>query len=102
MAPVHYVLIYELSADYLHRRSAYREEHLRLAWAAAKGGHLLVGGALSEPSGQALLVFNGESDEAARRFAAADPYVKNGLVTSWSVRVWNTVAGPWAANPVRV
>jgi uncharacterized protein len=36
------------------------------------------------------------------RFARADPYVKNGLVTRWRVRPWTTVVGPSAAaTPVR-
>ena len=36
----------------------------------------------------------------AERFAAADPYVKNGLVARWEVRRWITVVGPYAAQPV--
>ena len=34
-------------------------------------------------------------------FATTDPYVLNGLVKSWRVRPWTTVAGEWAATPVR-
>ena len=30
---------------------------------------------------------------ALERFAASDPYVLRGLVTSWSVRPWNVVVG---------
>jgi len=48
-----------------------------------------------------VLLFEGESDAAARAFAAADPYVKAGLVTQWSVRLWTTVVGDAAATPVR-
>jgi uncharacterized protein len=29
----------------------------------------------------------------AERFAADDPYVRNGLVRSWRVREWTTVVG---------
>jgi uncharacterized protein YciI len=36
----------------------------------------------------------------AEQFAAADPYVLNGLVTRWRVREWTTVVGPGAAVKV--
>jgi len=36
-------------------------------------------------------VFAGDSADAAEAFALADPYVINGLVTSWTVRQWNEV-----------
>ncbi len=29
----------------------------------------------------------------AEEFAAADPYVRDGLVTSWRVRAWTVVVG---------
>jgi len=48
-----------------------------------------------------VLLFEGENDAAARAFAAADPYVRAGLVTRWSVRPWTTVVGDSAATPVR-
>jgi uncharacterized protein YciI len=95
---MHYLLIYELVPDYLERRGAFRNEHLKLAW-AAEG--IVLAGALSEPADRALFLFEGESPEAAKRFANADPYVKNGLVTRWEVRPWTTVVGAIATNPVR-
>jgi len=96
----HFLLIYDLAPDYLARRAQFRDEHLALAWKAADAGELVLGGALEEPAEQAFLLFRG-SREAALRFAAADPYVKNGLVKSFKVKQWNTVAGPTAANPLR-
>ena len=41
----------------------------------------------------AVLLFRGDSPAAAERFAAADPYVANGLVARWRVREWTTVVG---------
>jgi uncharacterized protein YciI len=38
-------------------------------------------------------LFRGDSAAAAEQFAAADPYVQNGLVTRWRVREWTTVVG---------
>ncbi len=96
----HFLLIYDLAPDYLQRRAQHRDAHLALAWKAADAGELLLGGALEEPTEQAFLLFRG-SREAALRFAAADPYVKHGLVKTFKVKQWNTVAGPAAANPLR-
>jgi uncharacterized protein len=98
---MHFLLFYEVSADYLERRGEYREEHLKLAWEAQERGELILGGALAEPVDCALLLFKGESSEVAQRFAAVDPYVTNGLIASWSVRPWTTVVGAEASSPVR-
>lgn len=98
---MHYLLIYELSPDYLARRGEFRDAHLRLAWQAQERAELLLGGAFSEPPDQALLLFQGDSPEVAERYARADPYVANGLVLNWKVRQWNTVIGDQAVNPTR-
>ena len=96
----HFVLLYDLVPDYLERRAAHRDEHLRLAWAAAERGELVLGGALS-PADTALLVFRGDSPAIAETFARKDPYVLNGLVKSHRVREWTTVAGDLATTPIR-
>ena len=98
---MHYLLWYDLSPEYLERRGEFRDEHLRLAWAAVERGELVLGGAVNEPVDTALLVFQGESPATAERFAAADPYARIGLVTRWRVRPWTTVIGDAAATPIR-
>jgi uncharacterized protein YciI len=98
---VHYLLIYELAPDYLARRGEFRDEHLQLAWDAQERGEIVIAGALADPADTAVLLFTGESPEAAERFARADPYVTKGLVTHWRVRQWTTVVGKDATNPVR-
>jgi len=98
---MHYLLIYEVSGDYLERRANFRAEHLGLAWEAHERGDLVLGGALADPVDGAILLFQGDSPAAAEAFAAADPYVRHGLVTSWRVRPWSTVIGADAATPVR-
>ena len=98
---MHYLLMYDLCADYLERRATWRSEHLKLAWAAAGRGELLLGGALDEPTDTAVLLFKGDTPAAAKAFAEADPYVLEGLVTRWRVRPWKTVVGEHASNPVR-
>jgi hypothetical protein len=98
---VHYLLSYDLAPDYLERRGEFRNEHLKLAWAAQERGEILIAGALAEPADTALLLFSGDTPEVAERFAKADPYVTNGLVKGWRVRPWTTVVGKDAAIPVR-
>jgi uncharacterized protein YciI len=96
----HFLLLYDLAPDYLERRAALREAHLGHAWAAVERGELRLGGALTDPVDQAVLLFAGDTPAAAEAFARADPYVTNGLVTGWCVRPWTTVVGAEAATPV--
>ncbi|MEW9854441.1 YciI-like protein [Novosphingobium sp. M1R2S20] len=95
----HWLLTYDLAPDYLDRRPAFRDEHLTLAREAAARGDLLLGGALDPPE-QAMLLFQGDTPAAAEGFAAADPYVANGLIARWTVRQWITVVGKGAASPL--
>lgn len=98
---MHQLLIYDLADDYLERRAAFRSAHLALAWQSADRGDLVLGGALTEPANQAYLLFKGDTSAAAEAFAKADPYVANGLVKRWQVRMWNTVVGADCTTPVR-
>lgn len=98
---MHYLLFYETAADYLERRAEFRAEHLALAWASHARGELVLGGALAEPVDGAVLLFEGDSPDVAERFAAADPYVRSGMVARWRVRPWSTVVGEGASSPVR-
>lgn len=98
---MHYLMFYEYSPDYLERRVEFRAEHLALAWEAEARGELILGGALAEPADGAVLLFKCASPDVAEQFAAADPYVKNGLVTNYRIRQWTTVVGQEADTPVR-
>jgi uncharacterized protein YciI len=93
---VHYLLFYDVVEDYAARRVPFRAAHIAHGRAAMERGELVLGGAFAEPVDGAVLLFRGSSAEVARRFAAADPYVTNGLVTLWHVREWTTVVGPLA------
>lgn len=97
---MHYLLIYQTAPDYLTRRGEFRQAHLSLAWEYARRGELLLGGAAGEPPDSAILLFQGEDASAAEAFAQADPYVRNGLISNWTVKPWNTVVGDNAANPI--
>ncbi len=96
----HYLLIYDLVDDYVERRSAFREEHLRLARESHERGELVVGGAVADPADQAILLFEAESADIVGAFAHRDPYVANGLVKQWRVREWTTVVGVMALTPL--
>ena len=96
----HLLLEYVLADDYLERRAALRDDHLRLAHEAHERGELLLAGALPDPYDRALLVWTAPRD-VVEAFAEADPYVVQGLVTSWTVREWNVVVGGPSEAPVR-
>ena len=90
---MHYLLMYDVTDDYVERRAAFRSAHLELARQAVERGELVLGGALADPPDMAVLLFRGASPAAAEAFAMADPYVLNGLVKRWRVRPWTTVIG---------
>jgi uncharacterized protein len=94
-----FALFYDVVDDFLSRRTAFRQEHLRLAHEAHRRGELVLGGALTEPADRALLVFRAADRSVAEQFARNDPYVTNGLVTRWEVRPWAVVVGGDMSEP---
>ena len=89
----YYALVYDFVDDFMVRRTPFREEHLGRAREAHGRGELVLAGALADAPAGALLIFQGDSPQAAETFASNDPYVKSGLVTSWKVRPWTVVVG---------
>lgn len=89
----YYALFYHVVNDYITRRAQYREEHLKLAMEANRNGELVIAGAFSDPPDGALLVFKASDKSIVEDFVKNDPYVKNGLVTRWEIRVWKVVIG---------
>ena len=94
---MHYLLFYDVAADYVERRIPFRDAHLRYAREAVARGELVLGGALANPVDGAVLLFCGSSPAVAESFASNDPYVLNGLVAKWRVREWATVVGAQAS-----
>jgi uncharacterized protein YciI len=90
----YYLLIYHVVGDYVARRAQFRDEHLRLARESHERGELILGGALTDPTDQAVLVFRSPDRSVVENFVANDPYVKHGLVPRWEIRDWNVVIGP--------
>ena len=93
MSATYWLLFYDVVEDYVERRTPLRAEHLALANAAYERGELLLAGALADPPDGAVLVFAGDDASVAEAFAEADPYVQQGLVTSWRVRAWTVGVG---------
>ena len=75
----YYALFYDAVDDFIARRGAYRDDHLRLARDAHARGELMLAGALPDPPAGALLIFQGENPAVAEAFARQDPYVKKWL-----------------------
>lgn len=97
----HFVLIYDYAPDWQEKRGAHRPAHLALAQAAAARGELQLGGAV--PTGApafGLLLFKAETPAVAEEFARTDPYVTQGVVTSWRVCEWITVVGEGALTKI--
>jgi uncharacterized protein YciI len=93
----YYLLEYAVVDDYLDRRADFRDEHLALAREAHRRGELILAGALAEPADRAILVWRTDDRAVVERFVDDDPYVRNGLVTSWTIRPWTVVIGETAA-----
>jgi uncharacterized protein YciI len=97
----YYLLEYVLVDDYVARRASLREAHLALAREAERSGHLVLAGALAEPPDRAVLVWRTDDCSVVERFVDDDPYVRQGLVTAWTIRPWTVVIGAEpAAAPV--
>lgn len=86
----YFALFYDVVEDFTNRRMPFRPDHLQHVQDAHRRGELLLAGALLEPV-SALLVFRAGDASVAADFAARDPYVVQGLVTSWHVRPYMQV-----------
>ena len=93
LSAINYLLKYNYIPDVLEKRTPYREEHLNLAKEMINDDKCSSGGptgdvGMTVPSG-ALFIFS--SLDAAKEFVEKDPYVKNGIVTGYSIEEWNVV-----------
>ena len=90
---MYYMLIYDTVENYVEKRAPFRTEHLGYSGAAHARGELFMGGVLSDPVDTAILIFKADSPAVAETFARNDPYVKAGLIKSWTVRPWTVAIG---------
>jgi hypothetical protein len=87
----HLMLQYEYVEDMIDRRGPHRQPHLERVKAERQAGRIVMAGALGDPPSGGALVFRNVDPEHVERFAAEDPYMTAGLITSWRVRRWNLV-----------
>lgn len=98
---MHYLLRYQYVDEIDTLREPFRAEHLRRLWHAADQGDVLVAGGVGDPVTEAVIVWDVDDPRVIDEFAQADPYMTAGLITAHDVVPWRTVAGPFAATPVR-
>ena len=90
---MYFILRYEYVPDIVERREPFRADHLsRLRELHARGA-VTMAGAAGDPPDHAVIVFQKTDRSVVEAFARDDPYVLNGLVTSWRVDPWNVVVG---------
>lgn len=87
------LLRYEYVPDIVERRGPYRDAHLAGAQRKLDSGNLVCAGATGAPVDGALFVFKGLDAAAVEAFVKADPYVANGLVTSYKISPYAVVVG---------
>jgi uncharacterized protein YciI len=87
----HFVLFYDYVPNIVERRAPVRPAHLELYREWRADGRLVMGGAIGDPPHGALIVFSVDDAAAVEEFVALDPYVAEGLVTSWRVEPWAVV-----------
>ena len=88
---MYFILFYHTVHDYVEKRAPYRSEHLKLLNIELKKKHVVLGGALNDPTDQAVIIWNVEDKKIIEDFVASDPYVRNGLVSKYEIRSWNVV-----------
>lgn len=85
------LLMYDYVEGIVERREPFRQAHLALVGEAHERGDLTMAGALTEPVDGAVFVFGTDDRAVVEDFVARDPYVREGLVTGWRIRLWNVV-----------
>jgi uncharacterized protein YciI len=87
----HFILMYDYVPDVVERRAPFRPAHLELYRQWREQGRLVMGGAIGDPPHGAAIVFDVDGPDEVEEFAAADPYVLNGIVTARRIEPWAVV-----------
>ena len=72
------------------KRKLYRDGHIERLEKLEREGKVILAGPFGDQSGS-LIVFEADSLEEAKAFAAGDPYVKKGVFESHEVRPFKQV-----------
>jgi len=89
---------YRYAPDSDAQRDATRPAHREHLGTLTRQGNLLLSGPYVGGDAGALLVFEADTQEAARALTDADPFVIEGLVAEITVREWQTVSGRLAEH----
>ena len=86
-----FVLFYDFCENQTEKRKPYREAHIAYADKAQNAGILQMAGPFEDNFDGAIIIFKCKDIKTVEAHAKDDPYVKNGIVTSWKVRPWKLV-----------
>jgi uncharacterized protein YciI len=67
-----------------------RPAHREYLTGVVKSGRLVVGGPYIDDSG-AIIIYEAESVEEAEKLLRDDPFAKQGVFVSWTIRPWKVV-----------
>lgn len=84
----------DVETDWAERCKPFRDEHRSLAESSQRMGFLVMAGNFDDRTGGLALIFRCDDEAIVEQFVRDDPYVRAGLVTSWSIRRWNVEVGP--------
>jgi hypothetical protein len=87
----HFLLLYDYPDDVIERRAPHRDEHLKLIRQWQQDGRLLLAGAIGDPVSGGAFAFRVDDPADIDAFMAADPYVREGVITGHRVEPWNVV-----------
>ena len=88
---MYYILTYETIDDYVEKRKPFRQEHLDLLKRELDAKHVVLGGALEDPTDKAVVIWKVQDKKTIEEFVSKDPYVQQGLVSKYEIRSWNVV-----------
>ncbi len=89
----YYNLVYHLAPDYLIRRKPIRAQHFDHLKPYFDRGELIMGGAHEDIDKGAIIIFKVDDEQAIKEFVDHDPYVLEGVVTSYEIHKWNVAIG---------
>ena len=87
-----WALRYELDEAAYAERMPFRPTHMALVEGLQEEGKIVIAGPLSDPPTHSLIAFDVEDQAEVEEFVAADPYVAEGIVTSYTIEPWSVVA----------
>jgi uncharacterized protein YciI len=89
-------MFYEAVDDFRDKAMANFAEHQAWFMTFAERGELLMIGPMMDGSGDAMGIFT--TREAADAFVAGDPFVREGIVRTHTIREWNEALVPEAPS----